>query len=126
MRNWRIAATLSVGVLLWSGCRAAQAPAAPAPQSTARSLEAESAASEAETPERARRTWLRFQPGLALDASWITPPPSANLYPRWEQLQDQRRLGDGLGLRLTRTSSLGALWTSEDGPAGIVALRIEY
>lgn len=74
----------------------------------------------------ANRPSLRFRLDPQLDASWLRSPPSANLYPRWEQLQDQRRLGDGRGFRLGEGSSLGALWTSEDGPAGIVAFRRDF
>jgi len=77
-------------------------------------------------PVEPQRTELRFDWGPRLDASWTRRSPSANLYPRWEQLQDQRRLSDGRGFRLGEGSSLGALWTSEDGPAGVLAFRREF
>jgi hypothetical protein len=129
MSNSPIWLALTACALTWTGCFAPTrtdsnpVPPAPAPSPELRVADPGSLAA----PEgAARRAWLQYESARPLHPVWVTRPPSANLYPRWEQLLDQRRLSDGTGFRLSEGSSLGALWTSEDGPAGIVAFRREF
>lgn len=135
MSNSSLWIALAACAMTWTGCLAPTQPGAdevthaqppllePPPPLLEVASEPEPAQPATPAP---RRTWLRYESPHWLDSSWITRPPSANLYPRWEQLLDQRRLSDGMGLRLGEGSSLGALWTSEDGPAGVVAFRREF